>query len=63
MKIYYKQWNRKEDVPVIILNWAEYIGGNSITIDEINELLAEYHKYISKLDDNEQLSATTDQPI
>lgn len=63
MKIHYKHWNRKEDIPNIVLNWAEYIGGNNITVDEINELLTEYHEYISKLDDIEQLSATTDQQI
>jgi len=58
MKQFYKKWNRKEEVPSLILSWAEYIGGNEITIEDVNCLNLEYQNYASKLDDIVQHDST-----
>jgi hypothetical protein len=60
MKIHYKKWNNINDVPYIILDWAQYIGGRSITIDDVNTLVNEYLDYVSKLDDTVLHETTID---
>ena len=61
MKLFYKKYEKLNDVPMLVLDWAKYIGGNSVTINEVNELCVEYLEWISTLDDKEQLSPTIDQ--
>ena len=60
MKILYRKWNKIEDIPCIILGWAQYVGGSNITVDEVNELVTEYTHYVSKLGEIEQHASTID---
>jgi hypothetical protein len=60
MKITYRKWNKINDVPYVILDWAKYIGGQNITVVDVNELVTDYDEYVSKLDDIEQHESTID---
>ena len=62
MKYHFKQWDSLNDVPKLTLDWAKLIGGNNISIDDVNQLINEYESYsqITELDDIEQLFPTTD---
>lgn len=60
MKILYTNWNSIKEVPELILTWTREIGGNNITLYEINELVKEYQDYLAKLDETEQHEPTID---
>lgn len=61
MKILVKKYQSLSDVPVLVLEWARFIGGKDITVNDVNDLTDDYENWLSKLCDKEQRDSTIDQ--
>lgn len=49
------RWNNLTDVPLLTIEWAKLIGGQDITLEEINELVLTYEDWLNNISDNHTL--------
>jgi hypothetical protein len=57
------KWQKIEDVPVLILDWATLIAGKSVSIIDVNELVDTFEDWLNSitLDDTAPHAATNEQ--
>lgn len=57
------KWQKIEDVPVLILDWATLIAGKSVSIIDVNELVDTFEDWLNSitLDDTALHAATNEQ--
>lgn len=53
MKIIVHKWEKIEDVPLFLRNWAEYVAEQQLNLEEIKELVGSYENYLNSQDDIE----------